>query len=183
MAWPIGTSHMPEPLAPWRQSSRVAGNKTRQGRAGRMMRYFDDFELGEQWPIGETYTMTKDEIVSFAAKWDPQPFHVDEAAAEKSVYGTLTACGTHIQAVVLKLAQGLPHETAVIGALGYDEVRFHQAAKLDDVLSLTIECIETRPSSSKPDRGIVRNRHTLVNQAGDTVFTQTTTLLIARRGG
>ena len=104
MAWPIGTSHMPEPLAPWRQSSRVAGNKTRQGRAGRMMRYFDDFELGETWPIGETYTMTKDEIVSFAAKWDPQPFHVDEAAAEKSVYGTLTACGTHIQAVVLWLA-------------------------------------------------------------------------------
>lgn len=143
-------------------------------------RYFDDFELGEKWPIAQTCEMTKDEIVSFATKWDPQPFHVDETAAKKSVYGTLTACGTHIQAVVLKLAQGLPHETAVIGALGYDEVRFHKAACVDDVLSLTIECIEKRPSASKPDRGIVKNRHTLVNQAGDAVFTQTTTLLIAR---
>lgn len=144
-------------------------------------RYFDDFEVGERWPIAETYEMTKDEIVSFASKWDPQPFHVDEDAAKKSVYGTLTACGTHVQAVVLKLAQALPHETAVIGALGYDEVRFHRPAKLGDTLSLVIECIETRPSSSKPDRGVVKNRHTLVNGDGDTVFTQTTTLLIARR--
>lgn len=144
-------------------------------------RYFDDFELGEQWPIAETYEMTRDEIVSFAQKWDPQPFHVDEEAGKKSVYGTLTACGTHIQAVVLKLAQALPHETAVIGALGYDEIRFHKPACLDDVLSLTIECIEKRPSSSKPDRGVIKNRHTLVNQTGDTVFSQTTTLLIARK--
>jgi len=144
-------------------------------------RFFDDFELGEQWPISQTYEMTRDEIVSFATKWDPQPFHVDEDAAKKSVYGTLTACGTHIQAVVLKLAQSLPHETAVIGALGYDEVRFHKPACLDDVLSLTIECIEKRPSSSKPDRGVIKNRHTLVNQTGDTVFSQTTTLLIARK--
>lgn len=144
-------------------------------------RFFDDFELGEQWPIPQSYEMTRDEIVSFATKWDPQPFHVDYEAAKKSVYGTLTACGTHIQAVVLKLAQALPHETAVIGALGYDEVRFHKAACLDDVLSLTIECIEKRPSSSKPDRGVIKNRHTLVNQTGDTVFSQTTTLLIARK--
>lgn len=144
-------------------------------------RYFDDFDLGEQWLIGETYDMTKEEILAFATKWDPQPFHVDEDAAKASVYGTLTACGTHIQAVVLKLAQGLPHETAVIGALGYDEVRFHKPACKGDVLSLTIECIEKRPSSSKPDRGIIKNRHTLANQAGDAVFTQTTTLLIARK--
>mgnify|MGYP005842688727 CR=1 FL=1 len=144
-------------------------------------RFFDDFAVGECWPIALTHEMTRDEIVTFASKWDPQPFHVDEAAAEKSVYGTLTACGTHIQAVVLKLAQALPHETAVIGALGYDEVRFHKPARLGDTLSLVIECIETRPSASKPDRGIVTNRHTLSNQDGETVFTQTTTLLIARR--
>ena len=145
------------------------------------MRYFDDFEVGERWPIDAVYEMTEDEIVSFARKWDPQPFHVDKAAAARSVYRTLTACGSHIQAVVLKLAQSLPHETAVIGALGYDEVRFHKAAKLGDRLQLTIECIDKRASSSKPDRGIVKNRHTLTNQQGETVFTQTTTLLIARQ--
>ncbi|MBG51699.1 MAG: acyl dehydratase [Rhodobiaceae bacterium] len=144
------------------------------------MRYFDDFEVGESWPIEATYTMSEDEIISFAEKWDPQPFHVDKEAAGKSIYGTLTACGSHIQSVVLKLAQALPHETAVLGALGYDEVRFHKAAKLGDRLSLTIECIDTKPSSSKPDRGIVKNRHILKNQDGDTVFTQTTTLLISR---
>ncbi|MCR9239876.1 MAG: MaoC/PaaZ C-terminal domain-containing protein [Rhodobiaceae bacterium] len=145
------------------------------------MRYFDDFEVGERWPIEATYAMTEKEIVSFAEKWDPQPFHVDKDAAAKSIYGTLTACGSHIQSVVLRLAQGLPHETAVLGALGYDEVRFHKAAKLGDILSLTIECIETKPSSSKPDRGIVKNQHILKNQDGETVFTQTTTLLISRK--
>ncbi|MEX0838270.1 MAG: MaoC/PaaZ C-terminal domain-containing protein [Parvibaculum sp.] len=145
------------------------------------MRYFDDFVVGECHDIPATYEMTKNEIVSFASKWDPQPFHVDEAAAAKSIYGTLTACGTHIQAVVLFLAARLPEETAVIGALGYDEVRFLKAAKLGDTLRLVIECIETKPSSSKPDRGVVKNRHTLMNQSGETVFTQTTTLLIARK--
>lgn len=145
------------------------------------MRYFDDFEVGERWPIDAHYDMTEQEIVSFAEKWDPQPFHVDKDAAAKSIYGTLTACGSHIQSVVLRLAQGLPHETAVLGALGYDEVRFQKAAKLGDRLTLTIECIDTRESSSKPDRGIVKNRHILENQDGETVFTQTTTLLIARK--
>jgi len=144
-------------------------------------RYFDDFEVGERWPIDAAYEMTRDEIVSFASKWDPQPFHVDEAAAAESVYGTLTACGTHIQAVVLWLAARLPHQTAVIGALGYDEVRFLKAARLGDTLRLTIECVETRPSGSKPDRGVVRNRHILTNQDGETVFTQLTTLLISRK--
>ena len=145
------------------------------------MRYFDDFEVGEEWPLEAVYTMTEKEIVSFAEKWDPQPFHVDKQAAAASIYGTLTACGSHIQSVVLRLAQSLPHETAVLGALGYDEVRFHTAAKVGDRLQLTIECIDTRASASKPDRGIVKNRHILKNQDGETVFTQTTTLLIARR--
>jgi len=93
----------------------------------------------------------------------------------------LTACGTHIQAVVLWLAARLPEETAVIGALGYDEVRFFKPAKLGDTLRLVIECIETKPSSSKPDRGVVKNRHILMNQNGETIFTQATTLLIARK--
>jgi len=145
------------------------------------MRYFDDFVVGERHDIPARYEMTKDEIVSFATKWDPQPFHIDETAAAKSVYGTLTACGTHVQAVVLWLASRLPEETAVIGALGYDEVRFLKAAKLGDTLRLVIECIETKPSSSKPDRGVVKNRHILMNQNDDTIFTQTTTLLIARK--
>ncbi len=144
------------------------------------MRYFDDFEVGEEWPLEAVYEMTEEEIVSFAEKWDPQPFHVDKQAAAASIYGTLTACGSHIQSVVLRLAQSLPHETAVLGALGYDEVRFHKAAMLGDKLRLTIECIDTRASSSKPDRGIVKNRHTLKNQEGETVFTQTT-LLISRK--
>lgn len=145
------------------------------------MRYFDDFDVGERHDIPARYEMTKDEIVSFATKWDPQPFHVDEDAAAKSVYGTLTACGTHIQAIVLWLASRLPEETAVIGALGYDEVRFFKPAKLGDTLRLVIECIETKPSSSKPDRGVVKNRHILMNQDDETVFTQTTTLLISRK--
>ena len=93
------------------------------------MRYFDDFVVGERHDIPATYDMTEDEIVSFASKWDPQPFHIDREAAANSIYGTLTAAGTHIQAVVLFLAARLPEETAVLGALGYDEVRFHRPAR------------------------------------------------------
>lgn len=145
------------------------------------MRYFDDFIVGERHDIPATYDMTEDEIVSFASKWDPQPFHIDRDAAAKSIYGTLTAAGTHIQAVVLFLAARLPEETAVLGALGYDEVRFHKPARLGDTLHLVIECIETKPSSSKPDRGVVKNRHILLNQDDETVFTQTTTLLIQKK--
>ena len=145
------------------------------------MRYFDDFKLGERHDIPATYEMTEEEIVSFASKWDPQPFHIDREAGAKSIYGTITACGTHIQAVVLFLAARLPEETAVLGALGYDEVRFHRPARLGDTLRLVIECIETKPSSSKPDRGVVKNRHILLNQDDEQVFTQTTTLLIKRK--
>jgi len=145
------------------------------------MRYFDDFKLGERHDIPATYEMTEDEIVSFASKWDPQPFHIDREAGAKSIYGTITACGTHIQAVVLFLAARLPEETAVLGALGYDEVRFHKPARLGDTLRLVIECIETKPSSSRPDRGVVKNRHILLNRDDEQVFTQTTTLLIKRK--
>ncbi|MES1991594.1 MAG: MaoC/PaaZ C-terminal domain-containing protein [Pseudomonadota bacterium] len=145
------------------------------------MRHFDDFTVGERHDIPARYEMTESEIVIFATKWDPQPFHIDKDAAVKSIYGTLTACGTHIQAVVLFLAARLPEETNVLGALGYDEVRFHKAAKLNDTLRLVIECIETKPSSSKPDRGVVKNRHILMNQSDEVIFTQTTTLLIKRK--
>lgn len=145
------------------------------------MRHFDDFTVGERHDIPARYEMTESEIVTFATKWDPQPFHINKDAAAKSIYGTLTACGTHIQAVVLFLAARLPEETNVLGALGYDEVRFHKAARLNDTLRLVIECIETKPSSSKPDRGVVKNRHILMNQSDEVIFTQTTTLLIKKK--
>ena len=145
------------------------------------MRHFDDFTVGERHDIPARYEMTESEIISFATKWDPQPFHINKDAAAKSIYGTLTACGTHIQAVVLFLAARLPEETNVLGALGYDEVRFHKAAKLNDTLRLVIECIETKPSASKLDRGVVKNRHILMNQSDEVIFTQTTTLLIKKK--
>jgi len=145
------------------------------------MRHFEDFVVGERWEIGSSYEMTREEIVSFARKWDPQPFHLDDEAAKNSVYGVLTASGTHTQAVVLLLAARLPHETALIGAIGYDEVRFPKPVCLGDRLRLVIECIEKRESASRPDRGIVKNRHILTNQNGDAVFSQITTLLIKRR--
>ena len=145
------------------------------------MRHFEDFVIGERWEIDADYEMTRDEIVSFASKWDPQSFHINDEAAKRSVHGVLTASGTHTQAVVLLLAAKLPHVTAIIGAIGYDEVRFPKPVRLGDRLRLAIECIEKRESASKPDRGVVKNRHTLTNQNGEIVFTQVTTLLIKRR--
>jgi acyl dehydratase len=98
------------------------------------------------------------------------------------VFGGLTASGAHTVALQIKLVhQSESREDAVLAVLGWDEVRFPKPVRPGDTLSLRNECIETRASESKPDRGIARMRVELLNQHGETVLTSIHTILVARR--
>ena len=144
-------------------------------------KYFEDFRVGERRTAGD-YLVTEKEIVEFASKWDPEPFHIDRDAAQASVFAGLTACGTHIIAIRNWLIHRLPDKAHVVAALGIEELRFAAPVRPGDRLSLTIECVETRPSLSKSDRGIVRSLLTVTNQEGETVLTTKEAVLVARRG-
>jgi len=143
------------------------------------MKYFEDFVPGEIEKVGEHY-LTQEEIVEYAGKWDPQFFHIDPEAAKESVFQGLIAAGTHLIAItVLHLVTHQPR-VSVLAGLGWDEVRFLGQARPGYTLTIFRECLEIRPSASKPDRGVVRNRLTLSNQEGHSVLSYVDTILVAK---
>jgi len=118
----------------------------------------------------ESYVFTSEEIKSFAGNWDPMPFHTDEALAETSPIGALFACGIHTIAAGIKLSHTLKKtEIAAVAALGWDDVRFFKPVLAGDRLRLKTEVIDKRESMSKPDRGIVVSKLTLINQSNEPV--------------
>ena len=142
--------------------------------------YFEDFEIGQRITVRE-HVVLKDEVVAFAAKWDPQPFHVDEEAARASGFGGLVACSSHIMAICIRLLNEEEVRANVLAGLGWDEVRFPNPVRPGDSLMLTVECVDTRESRSKPDRGIVRNRVTVRNQKDELVATFEDMIIVAKR--
>ena len=142
--------------------------------------FFDDWEVGECIEIGCT-RITRREAVEFARRWEPQPYHLDDAAARDSIYGGLTLCSLMLFAVCTRLFFDFERPVAVLGMLGKDELRLPHPARPDEDLSYTTECIAKRPSKSRPDRGILTLRDTLANAAGETVLTQKVTLMVSRR--
>ena len=123
-------------------------------------------------------------IRAFAAEYDPLPFHLDDEAARASVFGRLVASGWHTMALTMRLLVegGLQPAWGLIG-LGADELRWPRPVEPGDVLQAEWEVIESRPSSSRPDRGIVRIRVTTRNQRSEVVLTLITTVLVPRRSG
>ena len=144
------------------------------------IKFFEDYHIGDKVSVGE-FELEKGEIIDFARKWDPQPFHTDESAAADSIYGGLTASGCHLVSIAMSLVEKSDAKPKVIGAIGWDELRFPNPARPGDRLTLTLDCIETRPSESKADRGIVRNQFTLANQNGETVLLLKDTILVEKR--
>ena len=142
--------------------------------------YFEDLPVGIRCAVGR-WELDRADVVDFARRWDPQPFHIDEEAARASLYGGLTASSLHLFAICTRLFFDAPEPVSVLAMLGKDAVRFPAPARVGDRLDYTTECIEARASRSAPDRGIVRLRDTLHNQRGDTVMTQEVTLMVARR--
>ena len=143
--------------------------------------YFEDFAPGDRFesaplPISEAL------IVEFGRFYDAQVFHTDPEAAKATVYGGLIASGLQTIALTFKLFL----ETGAIaasslGSPGLDEVRWKRPVRPGDTLHVLAEVIEARPSTSKPDRGIIRVRYTTVNQQNETVMTLIGNQLIARR--
>ncbi len=127
-----------------------------------------------------TVTVDRDELVDFAKRWDPMPYHIDDAAGI-AAFGSITAPGAFVIAIKQRLIHQLPDQHAVIASFGYDELRFHAPVRPLDTLHLNFECVSRRASNSKPDRGIVVVRMSLINQAGVTVMSHLDTVLVRRR--
>ncbi len=145
------------------------------------MRYFEDFKPGEVADLG-SHTITRDEIIAFARQFDPQPFHLDEAAARQTIFGGLIASGWHTGSLSMRLfCDGVIKDTASLGSPGIDEMRWIKPVRPGDTLSLRMTVTECIPSRSKPDRGIVRSLLELSNQHGEVVVSITGMNLIRRR--
>ncbi|HYC41483.1 MAG TPA: MaoC family dehydratase [Noviherbaspirillum sp.] len=133
--------------------------------------YFEDFEPGKTIDVGSR-TVSEEEIIEFATKYDPQPFHVDKAAAEKSMYGGIIASGWHTCGMIMRLmVDGFLKEAASLGSPGVDEIRWIKPVRGGDTLHVTNTALEVKPSTSKPDRGVVVTLWQAKNQHGELVAT------------
>lgn len=133
--------------------------------------HFEDFRAGEAIDLG-SYRVTRREILEFAERWDPQPFHTDEEAARESIYGGLIASGWHTCAMAMRmLCDSVLLRAASLGSPGVDEVRWLLPVRPGDTLHGRMTVLETRPSRSRPDRGIVRSRWEVRNQDDEVVMT------------
>jgi acyl dehydratase len=145
------------------------------------MRYWEDFEQGETVELG-SYEITREEMLEFARRYDPQPFHVDEAAADAGPFGGLAASGWHTAALTMRLLveSELRPDGGLIGA-GFDELRWLRPVSPADRLHLDVEVLEARASRSKPDQGIVKIRTTTLNQDGEPVQVSVGSILVRRK--
>jgi acyl dehydratase len=146
------------------------------------MRFFDDIQPGDRASFGR-YAVTREEVLEFARKYDPQPFHLSDEAAAKTHFGRLAASGWHTNAMTMAMlvAHYEADPIASLGAAGIDELRWLKPVYPGDVLHCETEVLEARASQSRPDMGIVRSRLTTFNQNDEPVLTFIANALIARR--
>ncbi len=142
--------------------------------------YLEDLYVGLRFTSGEHH-IDADQIKAFAAAFDPQPFHLDESAAQASIFGGLVASGWHTAAATMKIlvTGGLPFATGLIG-LGV-EVSWPRPTRAGDTLRVESEIVEIVPSRSKPSQGVVRVRSATFNQCGEQVQVLTAKLLLFKR--
>jgi acyl dehydratase len=144
-------------------------------------RYLEDFAVGQTFGSGRV-RVDANEIKAFAAKFDPQPFHLDEEAARDTVFGGLAASGWHTAALTMRLLveSELRPAGGIVGA-GGDELRWPRPVRPGDELHLESEVLEVRPSKSRPEQGLVKARTTTLNQAGEAVQILVANLVVPRR--
>ena len=144
--------------------------------------YLEDLTVGDQFTSGE-HAMDEAQITRFAAQFDPQPFHLDDAAARDTLFGGLAASGWHTAAITMRLqvTSGLPIAGGIIGAGG--ELSWPRPTRASDVLHVVSEVIKVTPSRSKPDRGMVSVRSETRNQHGDVLQVATVRIVVPRRPG
>ena len=142
--------------------------------------YLEDLHVGQKF-TSASYRMDEDRIKAFAAEFDPQTFHLDEAVAQASVFRELAASGWHTAAVTMRLlvTGGLPIATGIIGLGG--EIAWPKPTRPGDTLRVESEILEIVPSRSKPNQGIVKARSTTLNQDGEAVQVFTSKILVFKR--
>ena len=143
------------------------------------MRYFEDVSVGSTATFGE-YDVTKAEIREFARTYDPQPFHLDEAAATESIFGELVASGWHTMAMCMRMVADRPNPLAALAGVSADNIRWHAPVTPGDQLHLRSEVLDKRPSNTHDDRGYVTVRFEGINRE-EVVVSYESTALIKRR--
>jgi acyl dehydratase len=144
------------------------------------MLYLDDLQAGQRFTSG-TYVIDEARIKEFAAEFDPQPFHLDETAAQASIFKGLAASGWHTAAIAMRLlvTGGLPFANGIVGLGG--EVSWPRPTRPGDLLHVESEVVEITPSRSKPQQGVVTVRSTMLNQNGEAVYIFNAKVLVMRR--
>lgn len=145
-------------------------------------RYFEDFAVGQQQKASGRVRVEKEDIIAFASKYDPQPFHLDEEAARKSIFGRLVASGWHTAAMTMSLiAQSENRAAGGTVGLGFDDLRWPIPVYPGDVLRIESEVLEVRTSKSRPDRGVIKTRTRTFNQHDQVVQEVISNAMVPRR--
>lgn len=146
------------------------------------MEYFEDLEVGSVKSFGQ-YRVTREGVLDFATKFDPQPFHLSDEAAAKTHFGRIAASGWHTAAMSMAMIveQLSESKQAGLGGIGIDELRWWKPVYPGDVLRCEMELLDKTLSRSKPDRGSFRTRLTVFNQDDEKVMSYINTALIRTR--
>jgi len=145
-------------------------------------RYLEDFEVAQVFGGATRIRIDPERIKSFAAEFDPQPFHLDERAAGDSIFQGLAASGWHTAAVTMRLLveSELKPAGGIVGA-GFDDFRWPRPVRPGDELRVESEVLEVRPSKSRPDQGVIKVRTTTLNQKDEPVQISVGNLIVPRR--
>lgn len=146
------------------------------------MIYYEDMVVGTKSSYG-SYAVTREEVIDFASKYDPQPFHLDDQAAATTHFGRLSASGWHTAAMAMSMmvANFMKEKSAGLGSPGIDELRWKKPVYPGDTLRCENELLEKRRSRSRPEMGITKARTTVFNQNDEVVMTMVSNGLIAVR--
>jgi acyl dehydratase len=133
--------------------------------------WWEDFPVGSMREFG-AHTLERDEIVRFAAQFDPQPFHLDEEAARHGLFGRLAASGWHTCSLVMRMmCDAYLLESASLGSPGVENLKWLKPVLVGDTLGVRMRVLEARPMNSRPGVGLVRSQWEAFNQHGETVLT------------
>lgn len=145
------------------------------------LQYFEDVGVGD---VRETGSMTveRDEVIEFAKAYDPQPFHIDEAAAKQSIFGGLIASGWHTAAMTMRLlVDSFTGKISSTGSPGFDELRWIKPVRPGDRIRVRSTCLEKIPSQSRPTIGVCKFKTEVLNQHDETVMSLISIAMYNRR--
>lgn len=143
-------------------------------------RFLEDIEIGELQEAGPI-TVTAEEIVSFAERYDPLPMHISDEGGQATVHDSLIGSGVLTIALKQRLIMSIERNSAIIGAARIDDLNFLRPVRAGDELSMRQRCIDKRDSKSRTDRGLVTWEFEIFNQTGENVLTSRDTIVLRRR--